>query len=265
MLAKLCKFEWTAAKRTLLPLYFTTLLVSVICGVDFFFTFRKFNTAEDISMVGTSSLPAILFLVFFALVIAVNVMTLLVIIQRFYQDLLERESYLMFTLPVSAEELLGSKVIMAMLWQLLTGIVIIISLGIMCLGCLTSFDWSLLQYAIQEHAGEMVVFWSGLPWTEGIVGMIGWVLDAATTVVIAYVAMLVGQMEPFRKHRMIVSIIAFFVLEMIISFGENLLLFPIHSVSSFAIVSIYGFVVSAIIFAACFYAGTWLMKHKLSL
>ncbi len=65
----------------------------------------------------------ILYLLLFALWVAMGVLTVVSIIQRFYKNLLGDEGFLMFTLPVSSTTLLGSKMLAAMLWTIASSMV----------------------------------------------------------------------------------------------------------------------------------------------
>ena len=60
---------------------------------------------------------------FGAIVMAICVVTFIMTIQRFYKNMLGREGYLMFTLPVSVSKLIWSKLIVVMVWIILSVIV----------------------------------------------------------------------------------------------------------------------------------------------
>ena len=93
MLGKLLKYELKATARTFLPLYGAILVVSVVVRL----AFSKFEHAD--LFMGISALTL------FGLFVALAVLTLLVIVQRFNNNLLSDEGYLMFTLPVSTHSL----------------------------------------------------------------------------------------------------------------------------------------------------------------
>ncbi len=75
------------------------------------------------------------------LIVGIFVITLIVILQRFYKNLVKEEGYLMFTLPVKPWELITSKLIASVIWTFVSTIVVMISVCIMTLskGCFASF------------------------------------------------------------------------------------------------------------------------------
>ncbi|MFT4143592.1 MAG: hypothetical protein QM644_03975 [Mobilitalea sp.] len=119
MLGKLLKHELNATSRLLIPLYFA---LAVLTLVNHFALYIE-------------AFPGILgvikgFLVFAYVValIGIVVVTFVLIIQRFYKNLVTDEGYLMFTLPVKSHELINSKLIVASLWALASFAVVILSL-----------------------------------------------------------------------------------------------------------------------------------------
>ena len=59
-----------------------------------------------------------------------TVMTLVLMIQRFYKNYLTDEGYLMFTLPVSVHSMIFSKLIVAIVWIILTVLVMLLGIGV---------------------------------------------------------------------------------------------------------------------------------------
>ena len=101
---KLLKYEWKACARICLPLYGAMLLMSVVSAL---------MTTESAQNIMDGIPTAILGMLYFALLIAVFVVTAVILIQRFYKNLLGDEGYLMFTLPVTVAQHIWSKVIIA--------------------------------------------------------------------------------------------------------------------------------------------------------
>jgi hypothetical protein len=67
------------------------------------------------------------------LIAAVCVIALVLTLQRFYRNLLKSEGYLMFTLPVSTDALIWSKLFVAAIWTILSFIVVVIAVSIMAM------------------------------------------------------------------------------------------------------------------------------------
>ncbi len=102
MLGKLVKYELKACGRIFVPLYISILVVAAIIGM--------FSNTQILQV------PTILMFVLMALFIALVVMTVVLILQRFKKNLLEDEGYLMFTLPVSTKSLILSKYLTSLIY-----------------------------------------------------------------------------------------------------------------------------------------------------
>ncbi len=102
MLRKLLKYDLRSMLRSFLPLWGAILALSVVNHFTLNNGGRLTGLLGDISTV-------IPMLVYVGIFIAMVVLTILFILQRFYNGLLRDEGYLMFTLPVRAWQLITSK------------------------------------------------------------------------------------------------------------------------------------------------------------
>ncbi|MBD7912149.1 MULTISPECIES: ABC transporter permease [Clostridium] len=126
MLRKLLKYEFKATARILLPLYGALIIFSII---NKFFIGTN-NNYERLS--GLGHIPAVITMfAYVATMVAVIVVTFFIIIQRFYKNLLGDEGYLMNTIPVSLNKNLMSKLIVAIVWNIVSVAIAIISIVIM--------------------------------------------------------------------------------------------------------------------------------------
>ncbi|MBQ6466003.1 MAG: hypothetical protein IJJ43_07025 [Oscillospiraceae bacterium] len=119
MLSKLLKHEFRATGRVMLPVLGVLLFISVL-----------FNLSVRFYSAGSSVLLNLLFaLVVFAFVagiIAAEIIALVLMITRFYRNLLGEEGYLMHTLPANVHELVWSKIIVSFVWFFVTNLLIIL-------------------------------------------------------------------------------------------------------------------------------------------
>ena len=123
MLKQLLKYEFKATKRRYFGLYLALALLSVVLGV----TFRQEHAlAHSTSF---QNLEVILMIVYVSVILAIAVLCFVNTIQRFYQNLLGREGYLMHTLPVNENQLILSKLLTSMVWVLCSGLVGILRHG----------------------------------------------------------------------------------------------------------------------------------------
>ena len=108
---KLLKYEWKACARACLPLYGAIILVALINHL-------LYSEAVPELLFGIpAAIMSMLYVVIFA---AVFVATAVILVQRFYKSLLGGEGYLMFTLPVSRSQLIWSKLLVALVWSVLS-------------------------------------------------------------------------------------------------------------------------------------------------
>lgn len=132
MFGKLMKYEMKSLTRGLLPLYGAILAVAVINRV-----------LIGISLNSGMGLPVIIaMMVYFGLCVAVGVVTIMAVVQRFYKGLLCDEGYLMHTLPVRPVELVLSKLTGATVMTILSGVVGVVSvLILMSVDGFFAVDW----------------------------------------------------------------------------------------------------------------------------
>ena len=118
MLGKLLKHEFRATARTMLPMFGVVLVLSLLANLSFARIADTDSGALDI-------LFGLFIVAFFLGLFTMGVMSLVVMIQRFYKNVLGDEGYLTLTLPVNVHEILWSKLIVSFVWFLATGLIAI--------------------------------------------------------------------------------------------------------------------------------------------
>lgn len=118
MLKKLLKYEFRATGRYLLPLLCLLLVMAAAAALCI-----RVLSSGDAGKAATV-LAAIFVVLFFLSVMALAAVTLVLVVYRFYRNLLGSEGYLMHTLPVNVHQLIWSKLITAVFWMALTGVCI---------------------------------------------------------------------------------------------------------------------------------------------
>ena len=204
MLGKLLKYEFRATGRSMLPVLGVMALLVALA-----------NLSVRVLDKNIGGFLAVLFgLLIFAAVVAViaaEIMPVVVMVTRFYRNLLGSEGYLMHTLPASVHSLVWSKLIVSCVWMLLTNLVIFLLGG---LSALHLGDLSLGQILegfpsfaeIREALEQMGV-------SGGDVTLL--LVEMALIVVLAqlaaclhfYAAMSLGHM--FTKHKGLYSVLFF--------------------------------------------------------
>lgn len=230
MLKKLCKYEFRSIGRTLIPIYIAVIAVSIITsftmGINIEYN-RNYNNILDGGVNLVYQLQGIftvvMSLTYFAVMVALFVLTFVIILQRFYKGLLCDEGYLMFTLPVKPWQLITSKGITAFVMCILSCIVSCISIFIMVIG-VAEDRWILLAQMFSfknwgmffVRLNEVVPLW-GLYALEIIVYII---VGSLASLYQVYVSMAIGHLA--KKNRIIMSVVAYIVISMILSFVSGL-------------------------------------------
>ena len=229
MLGKLLKQEFRATGRIMLPVFGALLILSVLAN----FSIRVLDSSAGDNTV--LRVLAILVLVFFgAAIFGAMIVTLWLMVTRFYRNLLKDEGYLMHTLPVSVHGLVWSKLIVSLVWFLATGLLITL---IICLTALIQSgtnisellaqlpSWAEIkeQLAAQGiHSGDITLFC-----TEFLVLIL---VGAIASCLHFYAAMAMGHM--FSKDKILLSIVFFVLLSFVMSLVTSLLGFRVSDLAA---------------------------------
>lgn len=127
MLGKLIKHEFTATGRILSILLAVLLFISPVTAIYLKFRTSSFTFENNLFL---KLLEILCMAAFTVAMIAAGITTVIVLLNRFYQSMVTRESYLTHTLPVTTSQLVISKLIVAVIWQIISIIVMSISLWI---------------------------------------------------------------------------------------------------------------------------------------
>lgn len=157
MLGKLLKYEVRATARNFLPLFAALLVFSV---------FNRILYSQAVSDVlwqtgwlrGT--LYGIMGFAYAVVICAVVVVAFVVIIQRFYKNLMGDEGYLMMTLPVRPWEHVISKMLIAAMWTVASVLITILSVVIMTAEWIDVVDF--FTHSLREAFAELA-FELGMP------------------------------------------------------------------------------------------------------
>lgn len=230
MLRKLCKYEFRSIFRTIIPIYIVVIAVSIITSISIAMNVDY----ADVKYVDNSvqwaiemNLPYklqhiftfVMSLAYFAVMVALFVLTVVIILQRFYKGLLCDEGYLMFTLPVKPWQLITSKGITAFVMTILSGIVSCISIFIMMLGSLPyPLKFLAELFSLQNwirifgQLNETVPMW-GVYVLEFIILVI---ISSLASLYQIYASMAIGHLA--KKNRILMSVVAYVAISMILSF-----------------------------------------------
>lgn len=270
MLGKLLKYELKATSRVFVPLYIAILVVSIVNGLSL-----------NLEIFNIQGLATIILMCLF---ISLFVITIVVTIQRFNKNLLKDEGYLMFTLPVSSKYLVLSKYLTSLIWTFLSFIVALLSFTIIfTIATYGDFNYSyfinefnLLFSNISNILGTTI-----LSEFFKIVLLIILLIIISYTIFIfnVYLSLSIGQLPIFNRFRNISSFIGFLVINLLISYVQNIVdnafvnieaidnvNYSIDSISSIVSKGLnVAIIINIIIILVLFFATSYILNKKLNL
>ena len=273
MLGKLLKHEFFATGRIMLPLLAAELLLSVFAG----FSVRGLSNAQDMGILNVLYVTTLT--VFFLGLFAVWVVALVLMIQRFYKNLLRDEGYLSMTLPVSVDEHIVTKLIVPFVWFAALAVLSLIALTVvMSIGAkigMADFHGFIEGWPVEfgeVGGGHVVLFLLEL--------LLVCFLSSCASCLRCYASMAIGCSA--ADHKLLFSFLTFIGIGIVVSVIRNQFFFaivPNLELSSFtamvesargAMLLLHGAMWSAILglalYCAIFYFVTrWFLKNKLNL
>lgn len=265
MLGKLLKYEFQATGRLTLIFYAALVLMSAVMrlGMEIVPDHIKRHSMFIIPSAGVVTIYIILF-------VAAFVVTWLLIIQRFFKNLIQNEGYLMHTLPVKTWQLITSKAIAASIWAILSIIVAMISLEIL-FGSFMDIPDLFIQI-IHGFNFNMSVLTTT---SYSILTILIIIFFIVSNILILYASMAVGQ--TVNKHKILGSFAAYIVircalqvisLTFIIMIGEmsaDFAFFPKDATAAIYLMLIF-ILLTELASCAVFFAITeYFMRKKLNL
>ena len=189
------KYEFRATAIYFLPIYVVLVLVS---GLRYVVSLISQKFSNGFSAFSGFSLSAIYLL----LALGLAITTFIVIIIRFYKNLLGTEGYLMFTLPVSVEQNILAKLIPSVVWFF----------GSCVLGMLTIAPAMGLRFNDNPFTMFTGIRLGDVP--EILLAVLMVIGSIAGTFLFYYLCMCIGQM--FNSHRFLVSAGAYIVIQTVL-------------------------------------------------
>ena len=200
MLGTLMKYEFKANGRILLPLYAAWIVAAVMLGL----AIRTDAVSEPNAMMIV--LSAVLYAVVAA---AAVIVTAIILIQRFYKNLLGNEGYFMFTLPVSTGKHLTNKIVSGAVW-ICIGLLAAVMSAIAIAGTIEGFQ-SVFD-GFHFWVGEVKLLLSAEATAPLLIIeiIIIAVLAAAEMIANVYAAISIGHL--WGNHRLLGAILAYMAL-----------------------------------------------------
>ena len=273
MLRKLMKHEFRATGRIMLPLYL--ILLATAIGANFSTRGLLETDYQVLDLLG-----GLLVVAFAVAIIAVCVMSMVVMVQRFYKNLLQDEGYVMMTLPVSVHQHIWSKLIVSAVWFALTIVVVCLA------ACIVAFDVGFVQELVRgfrELFREISQYLNAYYAINGTVIVLEFLaicfVGCCVMCLQFYASLAIG--HSFPNHKMAWSVLWFFLIQFIMQFlggmgimlldeswFHHLLLGWTDNISAMASVHLgmVTVILGEVVYGAVFYIlTTYFLKKRLNL
>ena len=201
MLGKLMKYDLRSCLRKFGPLWIAAVALSVLIGLSFRYVVDVEGGRSGLITFLLGVLPS---MVLFGLFVAMAVLALIFVCERFYKGLLGDEGYLMLTLPASAGAHIASKGLTALILELASALVALLS-GFLLVTVYRPAGFAEGWMEFWRALGQLKLP-SGIPWliVEGVLLVI--VTAAAQTLKI-YASIALGHLA--KKHRALWALLSY--------------------------------------------------------
>lgn len=206
MLGKLIKHEFRATGRIMLPLLGAGLALSPVTGF-IIKTFDRDGFGGIVQFLGGTFVG-----LFFIAVAGICVTSVVLMIRRFSTNLLQDEGYLMFTLPVSTNSLIWSKLIVSFVWFAVAAMSSVIFIAITALVSEAKADISFI-IIFADDLTQLVGGWNIAAYILEV--LLCLFLLSCSTCLHFYAAMALG--HSFADHKTLLSVVFYVVLSIVVS------------------------------------------------
>lgn len=204
MLRKLLKHEFRATGRTMLPMYLIVLAASLGANLT---TRGLLETEYPI----LDTIGVILVMLFVVAIIAVCVMAFVTMIERFYKNVLKDEGYLTMTLPVSVHQQVCAKLLVSIVWFVLTALMVALAF------CIMAFNLEAVHEVVGGMRDILGRIWQSMSAYYALNGtailvetMVLTFLGLAAVCLRFYASMAIG--HSFANHKLLLSVVFFFAI-----------------------------------------------------
>ena len=206
MLSKLVKYDIKSLIRVFIPIWIVAPIVAVmLSGAIHLISVSDGPLMNLFSEYVGPILLGILTILFVAVIVGMMIMTLILVIRRFWNGLLKEEGYLAFTLPVEVWQLIVSKVIVAAIVNLISGLIAALSCLILFLGISKEIFYSMgytFSVIWRSMTGELGAYTGVLI----VLGILFLIVTSICGIYMLYASMSLGQL--MEGHRVAGSFMA---------------------------------------------------------
>lgn len=218
MLGKLLKHEFKITGRMFLPLFAIVAVMTPLLAL----MSKLFNIDSNSPLAMVSALSMLGYVL---LLVAAGVASFVLVIMRFYRSMTKESAYLTFMLPVNTSQLVLSKLIVAFVWQVLS--VVIIGLSIAGF-TLAHGVWRIEQL---QHLWTTIKQLLELPAVDSsqiilllVLTLLTMIVSAITGTLEIYASVALGQTA--KSHRVLASFGCYLALYTVIQMLSGIIVLP---------------------------------------
>ena len=229
MLGKLIKYEWKSTCRMGLLMLGSMVLVTLLGWMAFQTPmWQGFNTGKY--SFGWLDIFSLLTLLMYVVLLAgTNLCVTIYIGVHFYQTMYTDQGYLTHTLPVTKQQILGSKLLVSGLWLMLITIAMYLSAAFLGFTMLYSFAPDFTAAELLKDVADAVGFFMSRMRVELGLAVAHWlwallvalILGPFSQAAILFGAISMGQL--FSKHRVLMSVLCYIGILVVNSILNSLL------------------------------------------
>lgn len=268
MLGKLMKYEFKATGRNLVPLYGALLGFAIITRILFKGSLdEKINTT--FGTLGNIANMICIFAYGFTMA-AIFVATFFIIVQRFYKNMLGDEGYLMNTLPVPPYLNIINKILVSVVWTIVSCFVALLSILILFV---TFDDIGYLLSQLIPILQQTYAKYGLMPYLAMLEFFVMAIIQLIKSITMIYASISIGHL--FSKYKILLSFAAFIGLSIIaniinstlifIFVNRNMSIFNNPTPDSFQIFSLFVIIGEVLYFVVYFFITNYILNNKLNL
>ena len=220
MLSKLYKHEFRASSRYYVPVFLASGLISLVLAIVW-----TINNTWKNEIFSTITSPFV-FLLFFGALAAITAVSFFIPIFRFYKTMISDEGYLTHTLPVTTDQLILSRMLVAITYKVFCFILtlVIIALTIVLTIIVTKTyetnEWNIMVQAMHELLDALGAYQVSIPLLV-VETVVMSVEGLFSSVLVCYVAMAIAQC--MKNHKVIWSVVFYICVNIAVSMISNVI------------------------------------------
>lgn len=277
MFGKSLKYEFRAVSRVVTPILVALLVVSLLMSIGFVIDGRLLSHDEASRYeIPVYAFEAFLGFGFFGLMVALSVTVFVMMFRRFYTSFFTDEGYLTFTLPVSVDCHLMTKIVSMVIWQILSSLAMLLAVLILLGGFELGYDGVISKMFSELFAYEFDAAFAMLE-TEGfgipcvIVMLLLMPVSMLMEILLVYFGISLGCMLT-KKYRVIVSLVCIMGVNSIMSAVQSFITSLVGTISSsmevgtVMTITMIITLILHIVWLIVFYLGSkWILTKRLNL